>query len=33
MTLKESIMQMSDEELAKMLIQTKSEIDYDYGYG
>lgn len=30
MTLKESIMQMSNEELAKMLIQLKSEIEYNY---
>lgn len=30
MTLKEKIKQMSDRELAEMLIQVKTEIDYDY---
>lgn len=30
MTLKENIKQMNDRELAEMLIQVKTEIDYDY---
>lgn len=30
MTLREKIKQMSDRELAEMLIQVKTEIDYDY---